>query len=112
MLRPLNDLVRHHQRLMAPVLPGYGVNVMADLLSITRSPLSRIISWAGQNVRVEIYKLGVDDWTLELAGGISLIWLRSFSTDADAFAEFVDQADSFGFPAQAASAEQQAVRLS
>ena len=75
---------------------------MADHLPIKRSPLSRTILWAGQSVRVEIYKIGLDDWTLELAGGISVIWLRSFPTDTDAFAELVDQADSFGFPALAA----------
>ncbi|MGO4675511.1 hypothetical protein AB4Z40_21655 [Bosea sp. 2YAB26] len=63
---------------------------------ITRSPLSCSVQVGDLTVEVAIYRIENDGWTLELEGGTSTIWLRSFATDTEAMAEFIEHAEHVG----------------
>ncbi len=61
--------------------------------TIINSHLSRVVTWEGCRLEVEIYRLDMDStWTLEVvnAEGTSTVWDDQFATDHDADAEFRD----------------------
>lgn len=63
-----------------------------DDIGIEHSPLCESVTNDGITVRVEIYRLAGSDggWSLEVEDqdGGTTIWISSFSTDKEAYAEF------------------------
>ena len=63
---------------------------MIDDWEIETSPLCESVTRDGMTVRVKIYRLRGEDWSLEVIDqeGGSAVWDDTFANDQDAYAEF------------------------
>ena len=64
--------------------------MIVDDWEIETSPLCESVTRDGMTVRVKIYRLRGEDWSLEVIDqeGGSAVWDDTFANDQDAYAEF------------------------